>query len=36
MVKVLDDFLLKAQTKGLSYQGFLHKIINYELLKATG
>lgn len=33
MAKVLDDFLLEAETKELSYQRFLHKLINYELLK---
>ncbi len=31
--KVLDDFLLEAETKELSYQEFLHKLVNYELLR---
>ncbi len=31
--KVLDDFLLEAETKELSYQEFLHTLVNYELLR---
>jgi DNA replication protein DnaC len=33
MAKVLDDFLLEAETKELSYQEFLHKLVKHELLK---
>lgn len=33
IAKVLDDFLLEADAKDYSYQEFLHKLINYELLK---
>jgi DNA replication protein DnaC len=33
MAKVLDDFLLEAETKELSYQEFLYKLVNYELSK---
>lgn len=31
--KALDDFLLKAQAKDLSYQQFLSELVSYELLK---
>ncbi|MGI5852463.1 MAG: IS21-like element helper ATPase IstB [Peptococcales bacterium] len=33
MAKVLDDFLLEAETKELSYQVFLDKLTDYEILK---
>jgi len=33
MAKVLDDFLLKAQAKDLSYQQFLSELLTHELLK---
>lgn len=33
IAKSLDDFLLEAEAKELSYQEFLHKLIQYELKK---
>ena len=33
MAKALDDFLLKAQAKDLSYQQFLSELLTHELLK---
>ena len=33
MAKVLDEFLLEAETKELSYKEFLQKLIKHELLK---
>jgi len=33
MAKVLDDFLIDAETKELSYQEFLYNLLNHERLK---